>query len=432
MRVKPMLIKLLYLSIFLLVFFLPSAWLISANPVSEGLLLLKDYARAHVILCLLPAFFIAGGISVFLRREAVMRYLGVRAKKVVAYSVAAVSGGILAVCSCTVLPIFAGIYKRGAGIGPATTFLYSGPAINILAIVLTANVLGMELGLARAVGAIVFSVVIGLLMHLIYRSDEEKRVEADSFVFGEEEDGFPMSRAVSTILVTAGILVFANWSNSDESCVWGVILSIKWILVSVLSAAALLAGVFWYGVRWWKILTLASIALILYFFFPAKPLLVFGIGAVGFATALFTTKGLSEEWADSTWGFAKQILPLLFIGVFVAGILLGRQGEEGLIPSSWIASSVGGNSLGSNLFASIAGAFMYFATLTEIPILQGLIGLGMGKGPALALLLAGPALSLPNMLVIRSVLGTKKTITFILLVITMATASGMIFGAVAG
>lgn len=418
---------------FFVFFFLPEGWLPQGHPVTEGLLLLKDYARQHVILCLLPAFFIAGGISVFLKKEAVIRYFGAKAKKVVAYSVAAVSGSILAVCSCTVLPLFAGIYKKGAGIGPATTFLYSGPAINILAIILTANVLGIELGLARAIGAIVFSVVIGLLMNLIYRSEEKERISNDAFVFTREEtSAFSLSKATASILVIAGILVFANWSDTGQPGFWTAVFSAKWIIVTILSVVVFLFGGLWYGVKWWKLIAVVMITAALFLLFPGNFLLIFGMGVIGFALALYTTAGLAEEWTKSTETFAKQILPLLFIGVLIAGILLGRPPEgEGIIPSSWISSSVGGNTVSANLFAAIAGAFMYFATLTEIPILQGLLGAGMGKGPALALLLAGPALSLPNMLVIRSVLGTQKTLTFVMLVVVMATLSGMLFGFVA-
>ncbi|HET6442198.1 MAG TPA: permease, partial [Phycisphaerae bacterium] len=318
----------------------------------------------------------------------VLRYLGAKANKVVAYGVASVSGSILAVCSCTVLPLFAGIWRMGAGLGPATAFLYSGPAINVLAIILTARVLGLELGIARAVGAILFSIVIGLAMHFIFRKEERARAEAQAAV-PEPEAGRPLWRTALFFAAMVGILVFANWGRPDEAsgAVWRAIYSVRWAV----------AGVF----------AVALAAMILGWFRRAE------LG----------------EWCGSTWGFAKQILPLLFIGVLAAGFLLGRPGHEGLIPSEWVSGAVGGNSLRANLFASVAGALMYFATLTEVPILQGLLGSGMGKGPALALLLAGPALSLPNMLVIRSILGTKKTLVYAALVVAMATASGLIYGA---
>ena len=383
----------LILIVFLLAYFLPFSHLSFGGPIMEALLMLQEYARQHVLLCLVPAFFIAGGISVFVNQQAVIKYFGAKANKVLAYSVASISGLILAVCSCTVLPIFSGIYKRGAGIGPATAFLYSGPAINVLAIILTARVLGMELGIARAVGAIVFSVVIGLMMHFIFHKEErDKATNGVEIAGGEDNDERPLWKNALYFAAMVGILVFANWSGAakGEGGLWGFIFKIKWVISGIF-----LASLAWMLIAWFK-------------------------------------KDELKEWTASTWTFAKQILPLLFIGVLVAGVLLGRPGHEGLIPSHWVASMVGGNSLFANFFASFAGALMYFATLTEVPILQGLIGAGMGKGPALALLLAGPALSLPNMLVIRSVMGTKKTLVFITLVVVMATISGYVFGSIWG
>jgi hypothetical protein len=339
-----------------------------------------------VLLCLVPAFFIAGAISVFISKASVIKYFGAKAKKIVSYTIASVSGTVLAVCSCTVLPLFAGIYTRGAGIGPATTFLYSGPAINVLAIILTAKVLGYKLGIARAVGAVVFAVVIGLIMHFLFRKEEEKR-EPVELAAGEEKEPRPLSKTAVYFAVMVGLLVFMNWGRAGaEMGLWHAVYQAKWVI-----SAALAAILAWMIVQWFK-------------------------------------KDELKEWTFSTWVFAKQILPLLFAGVLVAGFLLGRPGHEGIIPSEWVAGLVGGNSLGANLFASFAGALMYFATLTEVPILQGLLGAGMGDGPALALLLAGPALSLPNMLVIRSVIGTKKTLVFVLLVVIMSTISGMVYG----
>ncbi len=386
---KQWLTFLLILAVFLLAYFLPFGNLPFGGPIKEALLMLQEYARQHVLLCLVPAFFIAGGISVFVNQQAVIKYFGAKANKVLAYGVASISGTILAVCSCTVLPIFSGIYKRGAGIGPATAFLYSGPAINVLAIILTARVLGMELGVARAVGAIVFSVVIGLMMHFIFLKEEREKADnaAEIASAGEEEER-PLWKSALYFAAMVGILIFANWSGAakGEGGVWDFIFKIKWVLTGLF-----LAWLIWMLIAWFK-------------------------------------KDELEAWTSSTWTFAKQILPLLFIGVLVAGALLGRPGHEGLIPSRWVAGLVGGNSLFANFFASFAGALMYFATLTEVPILQGLIGAGMGKGPALALLLAGPALSLPNMLVIRSVMGTKKTLVFVTLVVVMATGTGYFFG----
>lgn len=354
--------------------------------VLEALHLTRWYAREHVILCLVPAFFIAGGIAVFLNQAAVMRYLGPAANRALAYGVAAVSGSVLAVCSCTVLPLFAGIHKRGAGLGPATAFLYSGPAINVLAIILTARVLGWQLGLARAVGAILFSIVVGLAMSALFpASTVERRETAPAVV---EAASRPAWRTVLWFVAMVGILVFANWGHPrSETGTWARIHENRWWLVALFGAGLLVAL------------------------------------ARGFS------RDELREWLHESWGFAKQILPLLLLGVLVAGLLLGRPGGGfGLIPSSWVERSVGGEGILPTLFASVAGAFMYFATLTEIPILEGLLRGGMGNGPALALLLAGPALSLPNMLVIRSVLGTPRTVAYVLLVVALSTIAGLIYG----
>ncbi len=378
---------LLIVAVFLGFYFLPVGIKRFDNAVVESLYLVKWYAREHVLLCLVPAFFIAGAISVFVSQGSVMKYLGARANKVLAYGVASISGTILAVCSCTVLPLFAGIYKMGAGLGPATAFLYSGPAINVLAIILTARILGLEMGIARAVGAILFSIVIGLIMHLIYRKEEVEKTNSQIAAPDTQPQRTLMQNAVYFTSMV-GILVFANWAKpATNSGLWFQIYSVKWFVTGIL-----------------------AIALI-------------------FMLAVWFKKGELGRWFSASWGFAKQILPLLFLGVLIAGFLLGRPDDEGIIPSAWVAKAVGGNSIWANLFAAVAGAFMYFATLTEVPILQGLMGAGMGKGPALALLLAGPALSLPNMLVIRSVMGAQKTIVFILLVIVMAAISGIVFGA---
>jgi len=374
------------ITVFMFFYFMPFSSSKILNALMESLLMAQDYARQHVLLCLIPAFFIAGAIANFISQENIIKYFGAEANKFLSYTVAAVSGTILAVCSCTVLPLFAGIYKRGAGIGPATAFLYSGPAINILAIILTARVLGFELGLARAIGAIIFSIVIGLSMHFIFHEDEKKIKDKSLFAESNAPEERPLWQTAFYFATLVGILIFANWGKDESFKIWQVIYNSKWYITGIL-----LTILFWMLVKWFN-------------------------------------KEERAQWVSSSWSFAQQILPLLLGGVLVAGFLLGRPGSEALIPKIWISNLVGGNSLWSNLFASVVGAFMYFATLTEIPILQGLLGAGMGKGPALALLLAGPALSLPNMLVIRSILGTKKTLMFIFLVITMATLSGMIFG----
>jgi uncharacterized membrane protein YraQ (UPF0718 family) len=414
--------------IFMVVFWLPIDSSRFAGAVIESLALAKWYAREHVILCLIPAFFIAGAIACFVSQAAVMKYLGGSAKKVLAYGVASVSGTILAVCSCTVLPLFASIWKRGAGLGPAIAFLYSGPAINVLAIVLTARVLGVEIGAARAIGAVVFSIIIGLIMHFLFRKEEEAKVQA-ALHLPDVDGERPLWQTVIYFTVMVGILVFATWGEAgDPNGLYHMIYSVKWPLTGLFAALLGALLVLWFQVKLYKVISAAVIVLALALIVPDKPLITFTAGIIALVILTATTRGETENWFLSTWDFTKQMMPLLFAGVLVAGLLLGRPGSEGLISSKWVSGLVGGNSLWANLFASIVGAFMYFATLTEVPILQGLMGAGMGKGPALALLLAGPALSLPNMLVIRSVLGTRKTVAFISLVVVMATISGMTFG----
>jgi uncharacterized membrane protein YraQ (UPF0718 family) len=398
------------------------------NAIFEALYLTKWYAQEHVILCLLPAFFIAGGISVFISQQSVMKYLGAGANKLLSYAVASVSGGILAVCSCTVLPLFSGIYKMGAGLGPAVTFLYSGPAINVMAVVLTANVLGFELGVARAIGAVLFSIVIGVLMSFIYK-DEENEKKAKMLELPEEK-GRPLWQNATYFLSMTGVLIFANWAKGDPNADWwNLIYDIKWFITGFFALMLVVSLYLWFDINRKKLIIVSVPVVIISIVFFDFPVIPFVAGIIGLSYLTATDDNAeNQEWFVQTWDFAKQIMPLLFYGVLIAGFALGRPESEGIIPSEWIASAVGDNGVFSNIFASVVGAFMYFATLTEIPILQGLIGNGMAKGPALALLLAGPALSLPNMLVIKSVMGLKKTIVFILLVIVMSTIAGLIYG----
>jgi len=380
---------LLIVSAFLAAYFIPFQSVRVRGAGLEAFLMLQEYARAHVLTCLVPAFFIAGAISVFVSQASVMKYLGPKANKVLAYSVASVSGTILAVCSCTVLPLFAGIYTRGAGLGPASAFLYSGPAINVLAIILTARVLGMEIGVARAVGAVAFSVIIGLLMAFFFRGEERERAaNGELAMTGVDPPSRPLWKTTLYLLSMVLILIFATWGKPKTPVgFYEAVYSVHWYLVGA---------------------CLIGLGLMLRSWFSKEEL---------------------KEWVGATWIFSKQILPLLLGGVLVAGFLLGRPGNDaGLIPSRFIEHLVGGNSLWANLFASVSGALMYFATLTEVPILQGLMGSGMGKGPALALLLAGPALSLPSMIVIRSIVGTKKMLVYVGLVVVMSTITGLLFG----
>jgi uncharacterized membrane protein YraQ (UPF0718 family) len=418
----------LIIGAFLAAFYLPMESERFTGAVLESLALVKWYAQEHVLLCLVPAFFIAGAISCFVSQAAVMRYLGPTANKILAYGVSSVSGSILAVCSCTVLPLFAGIWKRGAGLGPAIAFLYSGPAINILAIVLTARILGLPLGIARAVGAILFSIVIGLLMHVFFLKEEQQKAKAAMHLPSEEVER-PLWQNVVYFATMVGLLISATWGKpSDPVGFWNAVFQVKWWLTGAFAAVFGVELIIWFRVKAIKVAVAGIVVAALAFAFPHEPLIAFGAGIIGLTVLITTTRGETEEWFLSTWGFTKQITPLLLGGVLVAGLLLGQPGTEGIIPTRWVSGLVGGNSLAANFFSAVVGAFMYFATLTEVPILQGLIGSGMGQGPALALLLAGPALSLPNMLVIRSVMGTKKTLVFVTLVVVMSTICGMVFG----
>uniref|UniRef100_A0A832DGS3 Permease n=1 Tax=Ignavibacterium album TaxID=591197 RepID=A0A832DGS3_9BACT len=415
---------------FLFAYFLPIENDTFRNAIIDAFALAKWYAQEHVLLCLVPAFFIAGVIAVFISQASVVKHFGAKAKKWKAYLIASVSGTILAVCSCTVLPLFSSIHKRGAGLGPAIAFLYSGPAINILAIILTARILGLELGIARVIGAVSFSLIIGLIMAFIYRKEEKDRADAQ-LALPEVEESRPLWQTSLHFFILVAILVFVNWGKPIETDgFWYFMYANKWYITSLFGVGFAISMIYIIGVKKLYVLLGVLAVIISAIFFYHTPTVPFIIGVIATTLALTFTEGEPNQWLGETWGFTKQIMPLLGAGVLVAGFLLGSaEGNGGIIPKDWIYTLVGGNSLFSNFFASITGAFMYFATLTEIPILQGLINNGMGKGPALALLLAGPALSLPNMLVIRGVIGTQKTIVYVTLVIIMATISGLIYGA---
>lgn len=428
--------------IFTAVFFLPLGSESFMTAVYATLDLAKWYAREHVVLCLLPAFFIAGVIAVFVSQGAVLKYFGANAKKWLSYTVASVSGCILAVCSCTILPLFTSIYKRGAGLGPAVAFLYSGPAISILSIILTARILGFEMGVARTVGAVLFAVVIGLLMSFFFRKEEKAKKEAQMNIIPPPEKR-PVWQTAFHFFTLVLILVFANWGapSASDTGLWYSIFTYKWYITGALALLLCwsLVRILRLRLLWVSLGAVATaVAAILAALFienaklvPLVPMLV-AVASLSLILLFDKRDEENRDWALASWGFAKQILPLLAVGVVLAGFLLGSTHDgtalAGIIPNSWIEWAVGGNSLLSNFFASFAGAFMYFATLTEVPIVQGLLASGMGEGPALALLLAGPSLSLPNMLVIRGVLGTKKTVVYVALVIVMATLAGFVFG----
>lgn len=377
-------------ALFLAAFYIPWKTPEVQNSLVEAFLMLQEYAREHVLACLIPAFFIAGAISVFVSQGAVLKYFGTQARKVLSYSLASVSGSVLAVCSCTVLPLFAGIYTRGAGIGPATAFLYSGPAINILALVLTARVLGWKLGIARALGAIVFAVVTGLLMAFIFRKDEERRMAGVLHFPDEGDRRRTLGQDGLFILVMVLILLFAAFVEPapGASAPWRTLYAAKWYATGGLVLVLLLMLRRWF------------------------------------------TKEEVGDWLESTWNFTKQIMPLLAVGVLAAGFFFGRPGRPALVPEHWVVSLVGSNSPAANFTAALAGSLMYFATCTEVPILQGLLGAGMGQGPALAMLLAGPAVSLPSMIVVAGVLGARKTAAYISIVVVMSAAAGMIYGTI--
>lgn len=429
-------------TVFAALFFLPVQNGRFMTAVEAALDLARWYAREHVILCLLPAFFIAGTIAVFVSQGAVIKYFGANANKWLSYAMASISGSILAVCSCTILPLFTSIYKRGAGLGPAIAFLYSGPAISILSIILTARILGTEMGIARTVGAILFAVVIGLAMSFLFRKEEQSDVRTDMNM-AASSDGRPMWQTALLFFAQVMILVFANWgaASSQNETWWSTIYAAKWYIVGAFSVVLCWSLVYILKIRLARVAAAAAITMVsaliaCMFVSDARlaPLIPMTVAVASLATILMNEKNDTEsrEWAVSSWGFAKQILPLLAVGVVTAGLLLGSSHNgttiPGIIPNGWIEWAVGGNSLLSNFLASFTGAFMYFATLTEVPIIQGLMAAGMGKGPALALLLAGPSLSLPNMLVILGVLGTRKTAAYVIMVIILATLSGYIFG----
>ncbi len=422
-------------AVFLAAYFMPLQSGRFREAISAMFDLLNWYAREHVILCLLPAFFIAGVIAVFVSQGTVMRYFGANATKWLAYTVASVSGTILAVCSCTILPLFSSIHKRGAGLGPAIAFLYSGPAINILAIILTARILGFEMGMARIIGAVTFAIVIGSIMSLIYRK-EEKIKKVEQMNFPDMSEKRPVWQTAFHFFILVLILVFANWGKPADdftSGSWHWIWVNKWYITSFLAILLIFSLIYILKLKWQHV-ALAAIVTVASAFISATPIIpvLVGIAGISVITLIDKRDPENKEWTLASWDFTKQIMPLLAIGVLIAGFLLGSTHDDtviaGIIPNDWVTGLVGGNSVFSNLFASIVGAFMYFATLTEVPILQGLMAAGMGKGPALALLLAGPSLSLPNLLVIRGVIGNQKTIVYLVLVVIMATLSGLIYG----
>jgi uncharacterized membrane protein YraQ (UPF0718 family) len=434
-----------FVGIFLFAYFVPLAtpqFSSEADPLAaritgaivEAFMLLQWYARNHTLACVIPALFIAGAITTFLTKASVLKHLGPKASKVEAYSVASVAGTVLAVCSCSVLPMFAGIYRIGAGLGPAACFLYAGPAINVLAIFLTARVLGLELGVARVIGAIVFGVVIGLLMAILFRKSEEERVEASLAEPEAPAAKRPLWKNAAILSAMLAFLIFSDWFNPGDKTVR-------------LADGTRFAATLQYETETSYDLRLKEAALdhrqgevvriskervadindIETWVTEIHHYRWYLAGAMGALVAVMSLAWLDREdfltWMDNTWDFSKLLIPLLFGGVLVVGFL------GALIPEKQVAALVGENNFQSNLIASVIGCLFYFATLTEVPILEALMRNGMASGPALSLLLAGPALSLPSILVIRSVVGNRKTAVFVVLVIVMATVAGMAYGA---
>jgi uncharacterized membrane protein YraQ (UPF0718 family) len=420
------------MGLFAIAYFLPLGSPRVKDAIYEAFRLLQWYAREHTLACVVPALFIAGAITTFLSQASVMRYLGPKANKLLAYSVASVSGCVLAVCSCSVLPMFAGIYSLGAGLGPATAFLYAGPAINILAIFLSARVLGFDIGVARAVGAIVFAVVIGLLMAGVFRKEEKKKAEAALHMPEPEKDGRPLWKTSLYFLCMILFLIFSDWYNPGVATVTlkdgtEMKVHVRYETKDTLTLQMYDEG----GETTQETKTYVRSEIKAINPVPSLTLAIHKIrwylaGVMFLAILAMVSSWFSREevgqWMAATWDFTKLLVPLLFGGVFIVGFI------SVFIPEKQVALMVGDNSLFSNFFASVVGAFFYFATLTEVPITEMLMKLGMVKGPALALLLAGPALSIPNMLVIRSIMGIKKTLVFSFLVVVMATITGIIFG----
>jgi hypothetical protein len=445
-----------FVAIFLVAYFLPLAtpqFQEGTNPTNakvtkaivEAFVLLQWYARNHTLACVVPALFIAGAITTFLSKEGVLKHLGPKANKAEAYSVASVSGTVLAVCSCSVLPMFAGIYRIGAGLGPAACFLYAGPAINVLAVFLTARVLGFELGVARVIGAVVFGVIVGLIMALLFRKSEEKRTEATMAMPDPPAAKRPLWQSASLLAAMIAFLVFSDWFNPGDKHVelasgtkfeatlqyetlseYDLRLKEPWQERRHNSPEVVIDHQPGEVVRIEKA-AIASIEDVDTWVTRIHHNRWYLAGAMGVLVVLLSFSWLNKaefmEWMGNTWTFSKLLIPLLFGGVFVVGFL------GALLPEKQVAALVGDNSLMSNLVASVVGCLFYFATLTEIPILEALMNSGMASGPALALLLAGPALSIPSILVIRSILGNTKTLAFCLLVVVMATVAGMGYGA---
>lgn len=403
----------LFIVIFAFLYFFPAEKRIIQGT-TEGVLLLNWYAKEHVLFCLIPAFFIAGAIATFISKESVLKHFGPGSSRVKAYLIASVSGAILAVCSCTILPLFAGLYFQGAGIGPATTFLYSGPAINILAIVLSARVLGLKIGVARAIGSITMGILVGLLMGVTFKKSEKKRIESIiSSTTGPQ--GLSLFQSASFVATLCAILIVATSS-----------FSFKWELLFAIFLILLLELNLYFKIPKMWLIAIGLVVLMAGLIQPYKEIpYIVGIILISFVAN--KDKKLLKEWFTNSYILAKQIFPLLFIGVFLSGFFLGNINREGYIPRKIIEGLLGGEDILTHLFSAIVTALMYFATLTEVPIIQGLMAQGVKAGPALTMLLAGPAVSLPSILVLKSTIGPKRTLTYVSYVVIVSTLYGYLF-----
>jgi hypothetical protein len=434
-----------------------------------GLGSLASYLAAHVLLCLLPAFFIAGALAALIPKEAITKYLGRDAPKWLSYPMSALGGFVLAVCSCTIMPLFASIYKKGAGLGPAITFLFVGPAVNILAITLTGATIGMDIAVARVILSVVFGIAIGMLMAWFFHEDDRAhneatnggafsqgaRVPARTWVFFVLLLGVLIAGTLQVGLLTGSYATFTlpgSWASSLQTWLDGVVppnpsMGVEGVSVHgvfLIGLLFLIAGTAWLGLndvdrgfnRWtYGALGLITLTLLVASFkvttissglsvgisgrLIAEVLL---IGAVWWMAMNAFDEYEIQEWLWEMWRFVKQIIPLLIVGVFLAGI------ARAVIPRSWIETLAGRNTVWSNLAGVLFGVFMYFPTLVEVPIAQTFLSLGMHRGVLLAYLLADPELSLQSILITNSVIGRKKTAVYVVLVTIFSTLAGLLFG----
>ncbi|MFY9800530.1 MAG: permease [Methanoregula sp.] len=349
-----------------------------------GVMAFVDYITAHVLTCLIPAFFIAGAMNALLNKESITRYLGAKVPLWKAYPVAVVGGLLLAVCSCTILPLFAGIKKKGAGLGPAIAFLYTAPGTNILAIALTWSVIGADFALARIVLSITFAVIIGLVISTLFKEevpDAPPTPIGCACAPGTAKEG-GQTNVVLFIGTLVALLFVGTWNLFMENNLAGI--PLRFVILPFLILLVIIEARRWF------------------------------------------TQDEQKSWLEETWSFMKTIFPLLFIGIFVAGVL------SALLPEGILGLYLGSNTVSANLIAVLFGTFMYFPTLVEVPMAKMFLDLGMARGPLLAYVLADPVLSLPSILVVRKYMGTKQTIVYVLLIVFFCTLAGLIYGSFVG